>query len=85
MDNAPKATQAKMQRLAKWIKNMEGTLQLSGQTAESIKELWDDPKDLKNHDEASEVLPAEYQALVKLAVKVRKEAAARAANTLQAG
>lgn len=85
MDNAPKATQAKMQRLSKWIKNMEGTLQLSGQTAESIKELWDDPKDLKNHDEASEVLPEEYQALVALALKARKAARERESNTRQAG
>jgi hypothetical protein len=76
---------AKVERLKTWIKNMEGTLQLSGQTADSIKELWDDPKDLKNHDDASEILPAEYQALVQVAIAARKAAAARTANTLQAG
>jgi hypothetical protein len=92
MDNAPAKKgseiardEAKVQRLKTWIKNMEGTLQLSGQTAESIKELWDDPKDLRNHDDASEILPAEYQALVQLAIAARKAAAARTANTMQAG
>lgn len=92
MDNAPAKRgseiardEAKVQRLKTWIKNMEGTLQLSGQTAESIKELWDDPKDLRNHDDASEILPAEYQSLVQLAIAARKAASARTANTMQAG
>jgi hypothetical protein len=91
MDNAPARKgseiardEAKVQRLKTWLKNMEGTLQLSGQTAESIKELWDDPKDLKNHDDASEMLPAEYQALVQLAIAARKAASARTTNA-QAG
>lgn len=92
MDNAPKVTQARLQQLAKWIKRMEGTLQLSGQTPDSIKALWDEPKDLKNHEDAAEHLPDEYAALTALARKCRQVASERmravqepVPNTLMAG
>jgi hypothetical protein len=42
MDNAPKVTAAKRGQFEKWTTNAVGTLGLSGQTKESLFNLWDE-------------------------------------------
>jgi hypothetical protein len=83
MKNAPKVTDAKRKQFEKWTANAVGTLGLTGQTTESVGELWGEWS--VKVDTLEEYAPDLHKQITKAYNDAIDALQARTSNTLMAG